>query len=308
MVVVGGGAHGLATAYYLAKDHGVKSVAVLEKSYIGAGGSGRNTTIVRSNYRTAGGRGLLLEERRAVRIPFAGARLQPHVLPARAPDARPFRPRRDHRPGARRGQPAARHREPRGRRSRGEAALPGDQHLAGRHLADRRRPLPPARRDHPPRRGRVGLRERSRQARRGDPSGHRGDRDRALERPGHGRPHEPRRHRLRHGRLLHGRLVDPDRRHGRGAAADLDEHPPGVRHRAGQAVPERGDRLVADARLHLADRPRRVPDGLRDRAVPDVLLEGDVRVHRGARDAHHRALPAAARHEDPPPVDGALAT
>jgi sarcosine oxidase subunit beta len=55
VVVVGGGAHGLATAYYLAKTHGVKSVAVLEKSYIGAGGSGRNTTIIRSNYRTPEG-------------------------------------------------------------------------------------------------------------------------------------------------------------------------------------------------------------------------------------------------------------
>jgi sarcosine oxidase subunit beta len=55
VVIVGGGAHGLATAYYLAKNHGVKNVAVLEKSYIGAGGSGRNTTIVRSNYRTPEG-------------------------------------------------------------------------------------------------------------------------------------------------------------------------------------------------------------------------------------------------------------
>ena len=55
VVIVGGGAHGLATAYYLAKNHGVKSVAVLEKSYIGAGGSGRNTTILRSNYRTPEG-------------------------------------------------------------------------------------------------------------------------------------------------------------------------------------------------------------------------------------------------------------
>jgi sarcosine oxidase subunit beta len=54
-VIVGGGAHGLATAYYLAKNHGLTNVAVLEKSYIGAGGSGRNTTIVRSNYRTPEG-------------------------------------------------------------------------------------------------------------------------------------------------------------------------------------------------------------------------------------------------------------
>ena len=51
IVVVGGGGHGLATAYYLAKLHGVRSVAVLEKGWIGGGNVGRNTTIVRSNYR-----------------------------------------------------------------------------------------------------------------------------------------------------------------------------------------------------------------------------------------------------------------
>ena len=45
----------MATAYYLAKNHGIKNVAVLEKNYIGAGGSGRNTTIIRSNYRTPEG-------------------------------------------------------------------------------------------------------------------------------------------------------------------------------------------------------------------------------------------------------------
>jgi sarcosine oxidase subunit beta len=49
-VIVGGGGHGLATAYYLAKNHGIKNVAVLEKSYLGSGNVGRNTTIVRSNY------------------------------------------------------------------------------------------------------------------------------------------------------------------------------------------------------------------------------------------------------------------
>jgi len=54
VVIVGGGAHGLAIAYELAK-RGVKKVAVLEKSYIGAGGSGRNTTIIRANYRTPEG-------------------------------------------------------------------------------------------------------------------------------------------------------------------------------------------------------------------------------------------------------------
>ena len=49
-IIVGGGGHGLATAYYLAKEHGMHNVAVLEKGWIGGGNTGRNTTIVRSNY------------------------------------------------------------------------------------------------------------------------------------------------------------------------------------------------------------------------------------------------------------------
>ena len=49
-IVIGGGGHGLAAAYYLAANHGMTNVAVLEKSYIGSGNIGRNTTIVRSNY------------------------------------------------------------------------------------------------------------------------------------------------------------------------------------------------------------------------------------------------------------------
>ena len=49
-IIVGGGGHGLATAYYLAKEHGVRNIAVLEKGWIGGGNTGRNTTIVRSNY------------------------------------------------------------------------------------------------------------------------------------------------------------------------------------------------------------------------------------------------------------------
>ncbi|WP_062013892.1 sarcosine oxidase subunit beta family protein [Aureimonas sp. AU4] len=49
-LIVGGGGHGLATAYYLAKEHGLRNVAVLEKGWIGGGNTGRNTTIIRSNY------------------------------------------------------------------------------------------------------------------------------------------------------------------------------------------------------------------------------------------------------------------
>jgi sarcosine oxidase subunit beta len=50
VIIVGGGGHGLATAYYLAKRHGVRNIAVLEKGWIGGGNTGRNTTIIRSNY------------------------------------------------------------------------------------------------------------------------------------------------------------------------------------------------------------------------------------------------------------------
>ena len=50
MIIVGGGGHGLATAYYLAKVHGITNVAVVEKGYLGGGNTARNTTIIRSNY------------------------------------------------------------------------------------------------------------------------------------------------------------------------------------------------------------------------------------------------------------------
>src|SRR5580704_10637705 len=55
VVIIGGGGHGLAAAYYLAKEHGIRNVAVLEKGYLGGGGTGRNTAIVRSNYLTPEG-------------------------------------------------------------------------------------------------------------------------------------------------------------------------------------------------------------------------------------------------------------
>jgi sarcosine oxidase subunit beta len=55
VVIIGGGVHGLAAAYYLARDHGITDVAVLEKGYLGSGASGRNTAIIRANYRTPEG-------------------------------------------------------------------------------------------------------------------------------------------------------------------------------------------------------------------------------------------------------------
>jgi sarcosine oxidase subunit beta len=57
VVIIGGGGHGLATAYYLATEHGITNVAVLEKGYIGSGNAGRNTTIIRSNYLLPGNEG-----------------------------------------------------------------------------------------------------------------------------------------------------------------------------------------------------------------------------------------------------------
>ncbi|MFM7428133.1 MAG: FAD-dependent oxidoreductase [Elainella sp.] len=54
-VIIGGGGHGLAAAYYLARDYGIRDVAVLERSYLGGGNTGRNTTIIRSNYLTPEG-------------------------------------------------------------------------------------------------------------------------------------------------------------------------------------------------------------------------------------------------------------
>ena len=75
VVIVGGGVHGLATAYYLARNHSITKVAVIEKAYIGSGGSGRNTAIVRSNYLTPEGsafydRSVKLYERLAAELNF----------------------------------------------------------------------------------------------------------------------------------------------------------------------------------------------------------------------------------------------
>ena len=49
-MIVGAGGHGLATAYYMAKEHGIANIAVLEKGWLGGGNTGRNTTVIRSNY------------------------------------------------------------------------------------------------------------------------------------------------------------------------------------------------------------------------------------------------------------------
>src|SRR6202043_3070170 len=55
VVIIGAGGHGLAPAYYLTRDHGIRNIAVLDKGYLGGGNTGRNTTIIRSNYLTPEG-------------------------------------------------------------------------------------------------------------------------------------------------------------------------------------------------------------------------------------------------------------
>ena len=132
VVIIGGGSHGLATAYYLAKNHGIRNVAVLEQSYIGSGAAGRNTTIIRSNYRTPEGAAFYKRSVELYEGLVGRPRLQPDVLAARAPDARALGPRARDDARARRGEPAARDRlEPRLAR-RDRAALPAARPLGPR--------------------------------------------------------------------------------------------------------------------------------------------------------------------------------
>ena len=82
-VIIGAGGHGLGTAYYLAKEHGLANIAVLEKGWLGGGNTGRNTTIIRSNYLWEESRGALRARAEALGGPVAGAQLQRHVFAAR---------------------------------------------------------------------------------------------------------------------------------------------------------------------------------------------------------------------------------
>ena len=266
-----------------ARSTASRNVAVLEKRYIGSGAAGPQHDDPALELQDARGRALLRREREALRgsrrrssnfnllfsqcghLTLAHSDRAMFVMANRAEVNRlqrdrlaPDLPRRDQAPGA--GDAG---RQPR------------------RHLSDHGRAVSPARRDHPPRRGGLGLRARRRPGRRGDPPVHRGDRASSAQRPGQpvrtNRGHDQR----RHGAQLHRRLEHADLRHGRRAAADHHPHPPGLRDRAGQAAARRRDRLLADARLHQPDRPRRVPDGRRDRAVDDLPDAGHAQLPPG---------------------------
>ncbi len=182
VVVIGGGSHGLATAYYLAKNHGIRDVAVLEQSYIGSGAAGRNTTIIRANYRTPEGAAFYKEsvklyEGLAADLDFNLLfSQQGHLTLAHSERSLATMTER------------AEVNQLLGIDSRLigldeiREALPGARPLRPPDLADHGRALPPAGRDHPPRRGRLGLRARRRPRRRRDPPEHRGDRHHAAGR------------------------------------------------------------------------------------------------------------------------------
>ena len=293
VVIVGGGSHGLATAYYLRK-RGITDVAVLEKSYIGSGAAGRNTTILRSNYKTPEGarfydasvklyEGLSQELNFNLLFSQCGHLTLAHsdramfVMANRAevnrlkgidsrfigPDeVKALAPAMVRLATTPRIRSWARSTT---RRAASSATTPssGASRAAPTRAAPRSTPTPRC-------------------------SGF----ERANGRIDAG-AHEPRHGQGRRRAQLHRRLEHADLRHGRRPDADHDAHPAGVRDRADQAAARRRHRLVADARLHLADRPRRVPDGRGDRAVDDLPHAGHAELPAGRLPPHARAVPAA---------------
>ena len=91
VVLIGGGGHGLATAHYLAKVHGLSNVAVLEKGYLGGGNVGRNTTIVRANYMLPGNSEFYSHSLKLWEGLEEDLELQRHALAARHHQSRTFR-------------------------------------------------------------------------------------------------------------------------------------------------------------------------------------------------------------------------
>ena len=109
-VIVGGGGHGLATAYYLAKEHGLTNVAVLEKGWLGGGNTGRNTTIVRSNYHLDPNAHFYEFSLKLWEGAVARAQLQRDVQRARRAESRPFAGRHRRRDAPRQRDAPERHR------------------------------------------------------------------------------------------------------------------------------------------------------------------------------------------------------
>ncbi len=94
VIIIGGGGHGLGAAYYLAKEHGITNIAVMEKGWLGGGNTGRNTTIIRSNYLYEESMDIYEHSAEALGGPEPGSQLQRHVFAARRDDAVAQCPRR----------------------------------------------------------------------------------------------------------------------------------------------------------------------------------------------------------------------
>ena len=144
-IIIGGGGHGLSTAYYLAKNHGLTNIAVLEKGYLGSGNIGRNTTIVRANYFLPGNSRVLQPFAEAVGGDGGRPQLQRHAFAARADQPVPFRrPARRLRAARQCDDQPGRRRDPAGPRGRARASALS--RFRADALSDLRRPAASARR------------------------------------------------------------------------------------------------------------------------------------------------------------------
>ena len=127
VVIIGGGGHGLAAAYYLAKLHGITNVAVVEKGWLGGGNTGRNTTIITVELPAGAECAFLRAFIEALGGPVARSELQRHVQPARRGESHPQRCPDRRRPAPRQRHAVERHRRGVvvGRRDPGDGAAPG---------------------------------------------------------------------------------------------------------------------------------------------------------------------------------------
>ena len=305
VVIIGGGSHGLATAYYLARDHGIKNVAVLEKSYIGSGAAGRNTTILRSNYKTPEGArfydaSVKLYEGLSQELNFNLLFSQNGHLTLAHSDRAMF-------VMANRAEVNRLH----GIDSR--LIYPDEiKKLAPAMQVDNPDAVYPIQGAlyHPP--GGVIRHDAvvwgfARGADRGGAEIHPYTEVTGIERS-NGRVTGvlTNRGRVKAGPVLNCTAGWSSLISDMAGVRDADHHahPAGLRDRADEAAARRGDRVVADARLHLADRPRRVPDGRGDRALDHLPDAGHAQLPAGGLAPLARAVPAARARAHPAQLGG----